>query len=233
MAAGMRTWPAPVKLTALLAALVTVAAWVLSYEALAEGARAIGIRPELSWLYPVVVDGVVATAYVATFALRDAHARTRLYVWTIMLGAIALSVTGNGFHAVLHAGSLGLPLAVAIPGSAIPALSLACVIHLHVVLARVELREATGQPQAQPRQVALQRVAQVERSAGRTEDRYRALAAEARARGEHLSDRAAATELGVSRQRIATLRQRMAGEPEERGVLSVMGGNQMPSWQGR
>ncbi|MBO0728744.1 MAG: DUF2637 domain-containing protein, partial [Acidimicrobiaceae bacterium] len=68
MTAATRTWPAPVKMTALLAALVTVAAWVLSYEALAEGARAIGIRPDLSWLYPVVVDGVVATAYVATFA---------------------------------------------------------------------------------------------------------------------------------------------------------------------
>ena len=86
------SWPAPVRLTAALAAVVTVAGWALSYEALIESALAIGIRPELSWLFPVVIDGVVATGYVATFALRAERLRTRAYVWSILLGAIGLSV---------------------------------------------------------------------------------------------------------------------------------------------
>jgi hypothetical protein len=59
-------------------------------------------------------------------------------------------------------------------------------------------------------------------TAGSTEDRYRTLVAERRAAGKHLSDWAAATELGVSRQRIATLRQNMARDVESSGRLAVV-----------
>jgi hypothetical protein len=191
-----------VKLTALLATVVTVAAWVLSYEALREGAEAIGISSGLSWLYPVLIDGVVATAYVASFALREAPKRMRAYVWSILLGAVLLSVAGNGLHAVLRATHLGLPLGVAVPGSAVPAVSLACVIHMHVILARAELGPAEPDP-------------------GWTRERYRSMLAEARVRGEHLSDRAAAAELGVSRQRIATLRKRLLGDVDIAGAFPL------------
>jgi hypothetical protein len=62
----------------------------------------------------------------------------------------------------------------------------------------------------------------VQATVGGTEDRYRGLVAEARSRGEHLSDRAAATELGVSRERIATLRQSMARDVEASVGLAVV-----------
>ncbi|MGH7883622.1 MAG: DUF2637 domain-containing protein, partial [Candidatus Dormibacteraceae bacterium] len=132
-------WPASVRLTAVLAALVTVAGWALSYDALWSGALGIGIRPMLAWIYPLVVDGVVATCYVATFALRAESLRIRVYVWGVLLWAVALSVTGNALHAWLDRAHLAVPLLLAIPGSAVPALSLALVIHVHVILARAVL----------------------------------------------------------------------------------------------
>ncbi|MGH7882273.1 MAG: DUF2637 domain-containing protein [Candidatus Dormibacteraceae bacterium] len=148
--------PFSVKLTAVLAALVTVAGWALSYDALWSGALGIGIRPQLAWIYPLVVDGVVATCYVATFALRTESLRIRVYVWGVLLWAVALSVTGNALHAWLDRGHLAVPLLLAIPGSAVPAFSLALVIHVHVILARAvlpsgviesssDLRSATGE----------------------------------------------------------------------------------------
>jgi hypothetical protein len=103
----------------------------------------------------------------------------------------------------LQAGHLGLPLGVAVPGSAIPAVSLACVIHMHVILARAEL--GPGEAEVP----------------GWTKERYRSMLAEARARGEHLSDRAAAAELGVSRQRIATLRKRLLGDIDIAGAFPL------------
>ncbi|MGH7883217.1 MAG: DUF2637 domain-containing protein, partial [Candidatus Dormibacteraceae bacterium] len=154
-------WPFSVRLTAVLAALVTVAGWALSYDALWSGALGIGIRPQLAWIFPLVVDGVVATCYVATFALRGESLRIRAYVWGVLLWAVALSVTGNALHAWLDRVHLAVPLMLAIPGSAVPAISLALVIHVHVILARAvlpaaatesspELRRATGEKVVAP-----------------------------------------------------------------------------------
>jgi hypothetical protein len=102
--------------------------------------------------------------------------------------------------------------------------SLACVIHIHVILARAELRLPEGQVAGQSPEVALPALQVAgQPSGGRTEERYRGLVVAARERGEHLSDRAAATELGVSRQRIATLRKRLLSDVEMSGALSVVG----------
>ncbi|MGH7881746.1 MAG: DUF2637 domain-containing protein [Candidatus Dormibacteraceae bacterium] len=132
------------RLTAVLAALVTVAGWALSYDALWSGALGIGIRPQLAWIFPLVVDGVVATCYVATFAMRAESLRIRAYVWGVLLWAVTLSVTGNALHAWLDRSHLAVPLVLAIPGSAVPAISLALVIHVHVILARAVLPQAAN-----------------------------------------------------------------------------------------
>jgi Protein of unknown function (DUF2637) len=132
-------WPASVKLTAFLAGLVTLAGWALSFDALVSGAHSIGIRPQLTWVFPIVIDGLMATCYFATFSLRNASFWTRSYVWVVLLWTIVLSVTGNALHAWLHRDQIEVGLALAIPGSAVPALSLALVIHVHVILARAVL----------------------------------------------------------------------------------------------
>jgi hypothetical protein len=126
-----KSWPASVKLTSFLAAMVTLAGWTLSFDALVAGALGIGIRPQLAWVFPLVVDGVVATCYIATFALRNAHFWTRAYVWAVLGWAIALSVIGNALHAWLHRDAIAVALPLAIPGSAVPAVALALVIHVH------------------------------------------------------------------------------------------------------
>jgi hypothetical protein len=116
-----------------LTVLVALAAGIISYSALAALARAVGVDETLSWLYPLVVDGVLGVGTVAALVLRTAPLRTRMYIWGLIGAAIAVSVSGNALHAER---GLILPPLAAGAASAVPAGSLAAALHLLVIIVR-------------------------------------------------------------------------------------------------
>jgi hypothetical protein len=121
--------PPAVRIAAGSTAVVALASAVMSWDALSWGASQLGVDQHLDWLFPVAVDGTIATGTAAALALRGAPRRVRLYVWTVLGTAIAVSVVGNAAHA---AG--GNPLHQV--GSAVPAVALAASLHLLIVLVR-------------------------------------------------------------------------------------------------
>jgi hypothetical protein len=127
-----------------VAAIVTAGSGVLSWDALRWGAGQLGIDPNLTWLYPVVADGMIAAATVGAVATRAQHARTRVYVWLLLGSGIGISVVGNAAHASGGAELYG-PITLHRLGSAVPALALAATLHLLVIIVR-----ATGSPTSAP-----------------------------------------------------------------------------------
>ncbi len=118
-----------VRVGAAATGVVALGSAVLSWDALSWGAGQLGVDAHLTWLYPVVVDGTIVVGTVTALALRGAAGRIRLYVWTLLAGAISASVVGNGAHA---AG--GSPIHMV--GAAVPAVALAASLHLLVILVR-------------------------------------------------------------------------------------------------
>ena len=123
--------PAAVRIAAGATAVVAIASAVLSWDALQWGAQQLGVDPRLAFLFPVAVDGTIATGTAAALALRSAPRRVRAYVWSLLGAAIAASVIGNASHA--HGGD---PLHRA--GAAVPAAALAACLHLLVILVRAQ-----------------------------------------------------------------------------------------------
>jgi hypothetical protein len=118
-----------VRVGAVATGVVALGSAVLSWDALSWGAGQLGVDVHLTWLYPVVIDGTIVVGTVTALALRGAAIRIRLYVWTLLVGAISASVVGNGAHA---AG--GSPIHMV--GAAVPAVALAASLHLLVILVR-------------------------------------------------------------------------------------------------
>src|SRR5215469_2408918 len=126
---GMNPLRRAVPIAAALTAVVAVGSGTLSWDALRWGAGQLGVDDHLTWIYPIVLDGMIGVGTVAALALRGARRRIRAYVWALLGGAIGASVVGNAAHA---AG--GSPVHVA--GSAVPAVALAASLHLLVILVR-------------------------------------------------------------------------------------------------
>ncbi|MFB7908406.1 DUF2637 domain-containing protein, partial [Kitasatospora sp. NPDC056076] len=72
----------------------------LSYDALQQMAVAMHVRPELSYLFPVAIDGFIAYGVRALVVLKEAPLRARAYTWSVFGGATATSVWANWTHAV-------------------------------------------------------------------------------------------------------------------------------------
>lgn len=125
-------WPLEVRLVAVLTLVVAAGAGTLSWSALTAFAGAAHIAPAITWVYPVVVDGLMAVGTVAALVLRRAPLRTRTYVWTMIGASIAVSVAGNAAHAT----GAALPPEAAALASAVPAAALAASLHLMVVMTR-------------------------------------------------------------------------------------------------
>ena len=126
----------PTILAAASTAIVFAAAFTISWESLRVLAISAGIRELLAPLYPATIDSLMVTGTVAVTALRTAPVRVRLYAWTLIAAAIAVSVLGNAVHSQAHGGVLELPGSAAAAASAVPALSLAASLHLFVLVLR-------------------------------------------------------------------------------------------------
>lgn len=121
--------------------LLGAAGCTLSYDALQQIALAIHVRPALTYLFPLVIDGFIAYGVRALLVLRNAPFRARLYVWTLFATATLASVWANALHAVRlnqQTPSAGLHLDDTTVGilSTIAPLALAGAVHLHILITR-------------------------------------------------------------------------------------------------
>jgi len=179
----LRSLPAPVRIAGAIASVVATASAVLSWDALVWAAGELHIDRQLTWLFPLVVDGTIGVATVAAFALRGGGRRVRAYVWSMLLAAVGCSVLSNGAHSydgnTLHA-----------LGGTLPSAGLAVTLHLQVVLARhvgkrAERSGARASGEARPRRRPARKSKRVTYE-GRemSEQNARKLRARARAFGE-------------------------------------------------
>ncbi|AVJ50780.1 hypothetical protein SEA_OLANP_36 [Mycobacterium phage OlanP] len=118
-------------------------AFALSFTALRDLAGHAGVTQGQAWMVPLVVDGGVVVATVATVAL----SRHRWYAWTLLLLSSLVSVAGNVAHAQPH-GVTAMVIA------AIPPLWLLAATHLTVMLSRERSGNAPVPATAEPLHIA-------------------------------------------------------------------------------
>ncbi|MFH9687204.1 DUF2637 domain-containing protein [Streptomyces sp. NPDC017413] len=136
--------PALVPLTAAIrtgVALLAVAAFALSYDALRQMAAASHIHPALTYAFPLVIDGFIAIGIGALLVLRTAPLSARLYVSALVGTATATSIWANVLHAIRlnqQTRHNGLSLDDLTVGaiSAIAPLALAGAVHFYLLVAR-------------------------------------------------------------------------------------------------
>ncbi|MBT2489128.1 DUF2637 domain-containing protein [Streptomyces sp. ISL-96] len=135
---------APVPLAAAIrtgVALLAVAAFALSYDALRQMAAASHIHPALTYAFPLVIDGFIAIGIGALLVLRTAPLSARLYVSALVGIATGTSIWANVLHAIRlnqQARHNGLALDDLTVGaiSAIAPLALAGAVHFYLLIAR-------------------------------------------------------------------------------------------------
>ncbi|MFC9331422.1 DUF2637 domain-containing protein [Kitasatospora sp. NPDC057015] len=141
-------------------ALLGAAGFALSYDALQQMAQAIHVRGQLSYLFPVVVDGFIAYGVRALVLLREAPATARAYTWSLFAGATGTSVWANALHAIRlndqvpgQADTLRLGDLAVGSLSTIAPLALAGAVHLGIIVTRHGGQPTTAGP-AEPEPTA-------------------------------------------------------------------------------
>jgi hypothetical protein len=139
--------PAPTRATAwdrIAIALLGLAGFALSYDALRQTAAAAHIREPLTYLFPLIVDGFIAYGVRALIVLGRAPLAARAYAWALFAAATTASIWANVLHAVRlnqqnpdHDRN-GLRLGDGVVGvlSALAPLALAGAVHLYTLIAR-------------------------------------------------------------------------------------------------
>ncbi|SEG94335.1 Protein of unknown function [Actinacidiphila yanglinensis] len=135
--------------------LLGAAGCTLSYDALQQIALAVHVRPALTYLFPLVIDGFIAYGVRALLVLRNAPFRARLYIWTLFATATTASVWANALHAIRlnqQAPTAGLHLGDTTVGilSTIAPLALAGAVHLHILITRADATPPTTDTVTQP-----------------------------------------------------------------------------------
>lgn len=141
---------------------LAVAGFLLSYDALRQMAAASHVRPLLTWLFPLIVDGFIAYGVRALLLMRQARPAARAYVWTLLAVATGASIWANVLHAVVlnqaaqntqpsgqdSVTEVGLRLGNGVVGvlSAIAPLALAGAVHLHTLIHRPAAEAERGTP---------------------------------------------------------------------------------------
>jgi Protein of unknown function (DUF2637) len=116
---------------------ITGVSFVLSFATLCDLAGRAGYPPHLAWLWPLAVDGtmVQATTAIVVLASHPAQRRNRLFFWSVLAIAAAVSVSGNILHALIpHA----LPAVLAAAIACVAPLSLLATTHGLAVLSRFQ-----------------------------------------------------------------------------------------------
>ncbi|WP_030017712.1 DUF2637 domain-containing protein [Streptomyces monomycini] len=123
--------------------LLGAAGFAFSYDALRQVAVAIHAREQLSYLFPVFVDGFIAYGVRALVLLRNRDFGARLYAWVLFSAATGASLWANALHAItLNHGPLSGPSALRLGDSVVGVLStlaplaLAGAVHLFILMTR-------------------------------------------------------------------------------------------------
>lgn len=74
--------------------ILAVSAAILSFTGLRDIAERSGIDPSLSWLFPVIVDGMVLTGSLGVIAA-DLVGLSTWFPWTLTMAGVAFSIGGN------------------------------------------------------------------------------------------------------------------------------------------
>ncbi|MBT1164554.1 DUF2637 domain-containing protein [Bifidobacterium felsineum] len=82
----------------LLAVLLAVLAFVISFDALRAVGLACGINPGLAWMFPLIVDGSTLAFTWAAWAFKTRRMRT-VYPWLMLVLFSVISLIGNALHA--------------------------------------------------------------------------------------------------------------------------------------
>ncbi|MFJ6705642.1 MULTISPECIES: DUF2637 domain-containing protein [unclassified Streptomyces] len=127
--------------------LLGAAGFAFSYDALRQIALAIHARENLSYLFPVFIDGFIAYGVRAIVLLRHERFAARFYAWVLFLSATGASLGANALHAITlndspAAGRSALHLADSVVGvlSMLAPLALAGSVHLYILMARTAER---------------------------------------------------------------------------------------------
>lgn len=108
-------------------------AFWLSFTTLTNLAELAGINATQSWVWPLIVDGLIVVATVAAVALNPYGWKVAWYPWALLFGGTLISVAANATHAILTAPT-GFPMPIAAVISSVPPLMLLATTHLTVVL---------------------------------------------------------------------------------------------------
>jgi hypothetical protein len=118
--------------------MIGVGSFAMSFAALRDLAVRAGSPPRLAWVWPLIVDGAILMATVAIVALVSftGDRRGRRFFWWVLVCSAAVSVGGNGLHAILpRAVPLSPWLAAGI--AVVPPAMLLAATHGLAVLSRV------------------------------------------------------------------------------------------------
>lgn len=114
--------------------LLAMGGFTLSFTALRELAqREFAIAPQLSFIYPLVIDGFIVIATAAAFTMKKRGPRVTWYPWAALAVFGALSVLGNAAHAIDNP-SATFPAWISALGASIPAVALLIASHLLVMM---------------------------------------------------------------------------------------------------
>ena len=124
---------------------LALCAFVLSFVALSDLAARSGVPAQLSWLWPLVVDGTIVASTGALVAMAGHDARARRYPWALLVAGSAISVAGNAVHAVLVSDTALPPIVAALVAS-VPPLALLALTHLLVSLVQRQAPKGARKP---------------------------------------------------------------------------------------
>ena len=120
--------------TAVGVGLLAMGGFTLSFTALRELAqREFAIAPQLSFIYPLVIDGFIVIATAAAFTMKKRGPRVTWYPWAALGVFGALSVLGNAAHAIDNPDAT-FPSWVSALGASVPAVALLIASHLLVMM---------------------------------------------------------------------------------------------------
>ncbi|WP_072803790.1 DUF2637 domain-containing protein [Rhodococcoides yunnanense] len=130
---------------------IGIASFVLSFAALWDLATMAGVPRNLSWLWPVIVDGTILQATISVIALagfEDQRSGRRFFWWVLVIAAL-VSIGANAMHAFIsHTGTLHPALSAAI--ATVAPVSLLAATHGLGILVRIPARTADSAPDPVP-----------------------------------------------------------------------------------
>ena len=120
-----------------ISTVIAIASFVLSFATLWDLATRAGLPRNLSWLWPVIVDGTILQATISVIALApyESQRPARRFFWAVLATSALVSISSNGLHAFITGGSSLHPALAAAIATVAP-ISLLAATHGLAVLSR-------------------------------------------------------------------------------------------------